>query len=189
MDASGSTDAWVAGNRSVLDVAKAATLVLCEALAALGDRHAIHAFSGEGPRDVRVLRLKGFAEPTEAAPRRIAGLVFDRFTRLGAPLRHLTAALTRESAQRRLLLLLSDDKPNDEDEYEGRYGIEDTRQAIAEARSLGIHVFCLTIDREGSSYLPRMFGPFGYAVLPEVRELPVRIGDLYRRLTGPDCGP
>lgn len=187
VDASGSTDAWVAGDRSVLDVAKAATLVLCEALAALGDRHAIHAFSGEGPHDVRVLRLKGFAEPTEAAPPRIAGLVPDRFTRLGAPLRHLTAALTRESAQRRLLLLLSDGKPNDEDEYEGRYGIEDTRQAVAEARSLGIHVFCLTIDREGTAYLPKMFGPFGYAVLPEVRLLPERLVDVYRRLTA--AGP
>lgn len=187
VDASGSTDAWVAGARSVLDVEKAATLVLCDALAALGDRHAIHAFSGEGARDVRVLRLKGFAESSAAAPQRIAGLVPDRFTRLGAPLRHLTAALAAESAQRRLLLLLSDGKPNDEDEYEGRYGIEDTRQAVAEARALGIHVFCLTIDREGSSYLPRMFGPVGYAVLPDVRELPERLVDLYRRLTG--AGP
>ncbi len=187
VDASGSTDASVAGARSVLDVGKAATLVLCEALAALGDRHAIHAFSGEGALDVRVLRVKGFAESSAAAPQRIAGLVPDRFTRLGAPVRHLTAALAEESAQRRLLLLLSDGKPNDEDEYEGRYGIEDTRQAVAEARALGIHVFCLTIDREGSSYLPRMFGPFGYAVLPDVRELPERLVDLYRRLTG--AGP
>jgi len=183
VDASGSTDAWVAGRRTVLDVAKAATLVLCEALAALGDRHAIHAFSGEGPRDVRVLRVRGFAEPSALAARRIAGLTPDRFTRLGAPLRHLTAALARESAQRRLLLLLSDGKPNDDDEYEGRYGIEDTRQAVVEARSLGIEVFCLTIDREGSAYLPQMFGPFGYAILSDVRRLPERLVDLYRRLT------
>jgi len=183
VDGSGSTDAWVAGRRTVLDVAKAATLVLCEALATLGDRHAIHAFSGEGPRDVRVLRIRGFAEPPTVAARRIAGLIPDRFTRLGAPLRHLTAALAREGAQRRLLLLLSDGKPNDDDEYEGRYGIEDTRQAVVEARSLGIAVFCLTIDREGSTYLPQMFGPFGYAILPDVHRLPERLADLYRRLT------
>ncbi len=183
VDASGSTDAWVTGRRNVLDVAKSATLILCEALQALGDRHAIHAFSGEGPRDVRVLRLRGFAEPSEVAARRIAGLAPDRFTRLGAPLRHLTAGLVRERALRRLLLVLSDGKPNDEDEYEGRYGIEDTRQAVAEARSLGIEVFCLTIDREGSVYLPQMFGPFGYAILSDVRLLPERLVDLYRRLT------
>ena len=185
VDASGSTDAWLGDGRTVIDVAKAATLLLCEALRALGDRHAIHAFSGEGPRDVRVLRVKGFrdADASDVAASRIAGLVPDRFTRLGAPLRHLTAALARESARRRLLLLLSDGKPNDDDEYEGRYGVEDTRQAVVEARLQGIEVFCLTIDRAGSAYLPRMFGPFGYAVLPEVQQLPERLVDLYRRLT------
>lgn len=183
VDASGSTDAWVGGGKSVLEVEKAAILVLCEALRALGDRHAIHAFSGEGPKDVRVLRLQGFDEAPGAATARIAGLAPDRFTRLGAPLRHLTAALARQAARQRLLLLLSDGKPNDDDEYEGRYGVEDTRRAVVEARLLGIEVFCLTVDREGSVYLPRMFGPFGYAVLPEVRQLPERLVDLYRRLT------
>jgi len=44
-------------------------------------------------------------------------------------------------------------------------------------------VFCLTIDREGSTYLPQMFGPFGYAILPDVHRLPERLADLYRRLT------
>jgi nitric oxide reductase NorD protein len=72
---------------------------------------------------------------------------------------------------------------NDEDEYEGRYGIEDTRQAIAEARSQGVSVFCLTIDREGSAYLRHMFGPHGYAVVADVTELPERLPEVYRMLT------
>lgn len=183
VDASGSTESRLAGGRSVLEVAQAATLVLGEALRVLGDRHAIHAFSGAGARGVRVLRIKGFGEEPGVAALRIAGLAPDRFTRLGAPLRHLSAALAGEGVRRRLLLLLSDGKPNDEDEYEGRYGVEDTRQAVVEARALGIDVFCLTIDRDGSSYLPRMFGPWGYAVLSDVRQLPERLVDLYRRLT------
>lgn len=187
VDASGSTDAHVADARSVLEIEQAATLALCEALRRLGDRHAVHAFSGEGRRDVRVMRIKGFDEDPGVAPGRIAGLAPDRFTRLGAPLRHLTAALAREPARRRLLLLLSDGKPNDEDEYEGRYGVEDVRQAVLEARALGLEVFCLTVDREGSRYLPRMFGPSGYAVLADVRQLPERLLDLYRRLTA--AGP
>src|SRR5690606_20099895 len=162
---------------------QSATHALCEARRRLGDRHAVHAFAGEGGRPVRVLRIKGFAEDPAVAPARIAGLAPDRYTRLGAPLRHLAAALAREPARRRLLLLLSDGKPNDEDEYEGRYGVEDVRQAVVEARLLGLDVFCLTVDREGSRYLPRMFGPWGYAVLPDVRQLPERLLDLYRRLT------
>ena len=114
---------------------------------------------------------------------RIAGLASADYTRLGAPIRHVTAALARERSRVRLLFLLSDGRPNDEDEYEGRYGIEDTRQAVAEARLQGLGVFCLTIDREGSSYLPHMFGARGYAVVARVAELPRRLPEIYRVLT------
>jgi nitric oxide reductase NorD protein len=184
LDASGSTDAWVSGGRRVLDVEKEATLVFCEALEALGDRYAIYAFAGRGARDIRVLRVKGWAdgygEPVRA---RIAGLYSATFTRLGTPIRHLTALLARQRTRLRLLFLLSDGKPNDEDDYEGPYGIEDTRRAIAEARLQGITLFCLTIDRHGSSYLPQMFGPHGYTVLWDIAQLPQRLPDIYRRIT------
>jgi nitric oxide reductase NorD protein len=184
IDASGSTDAWVRGGRTVLEVEKQATLVLCEALRSLGDRHGVYAFCGRGPQSVRVARLKSFAEHADGAVRaRIAGLAGTDYTRLGTPIRHLTAKLARERSRVRLLFLVSDGKPNDEDEYEGRYGIEDTRQAVAEARAQGIAVFCLTIDHEGSTYLPHMFGGRGYAVAARVAELPRRLPEIYRTIT------
>jgi nitric oxide reductase NorD protein len=184
IDASGSTDAWVSGGRRVLDVGKEATLVFCEALNALGDRYAIYAFAGRGARDVRAHRVKGFLEGYgELVRRRIAGLHGEAFTRLGAPIRHLTARLARQRARLRLLFLLSDGKPNDEDDYAGAYGIEDTRQAVAEARLQGVRLFCLTIDRQGSLDLSRMFGPHGYTTLWEVAQLPRHLPEIYRRLT------
>jgi nitric oxide reductase NorD protein len=184
IDASGSTDAWVSGERRVLDIEKQAALVFCEALEALGDRYAIYAFASLGARDVRVQRLKAFAEHYgETVRRRIAGLHGETYTRLGVAIRHLTACLARQPARLRLLFLLSDGKPNDEDAYEGIYGIEDTRQAVAEARLQGVHLFCLTIDRQGSMYLPRMFGPHGYTILWEVTQLPQRLPEIYRRIT------
>jgi nitric oxide reductase NorD protein len=184
IDASGSTEAWVSGGQRVLDIEKAATLVFCEALEALGDRYAIYAFAGRGARDIRVLRVKGWPEKYSASVcARIAGLAGGMFTRLGTPIRHLTALLARQRTRLRLLFLLSDGKPNDEDRYDGVYGIEDTHQAVVEARVQGITLFCLTVDRHGSSYLPQMFGPRGYAVLWEVTQLPQRLPDLYRRLT------
>jgi nitric oxide reductase NorD protein len=184
IDASGSTDSWVSGARTVLEVEKQATLVFCEALESLGDRYGIYAFSGRSARDVTVERAKAIEERYGAAVRaRIGGLSGSAYTRLGAPIRHLTALLARERSRERLLFLLSDGKPNDEDEYEGRYGIEDTRQAVAEARLQGLSVFCLTVDREGSAYLPHMFGPHGFAVVSAVAELPLRLPEIYRSLT------
>jgi nitric oxide reductase NorD protein len=169
----------------VLDIAKEATLVLCEALEALGDRYAISAFAGRGARAIQVWWIKGFMEAYgEAVRTRIAGLNGGAFTRLGAPIRHFTACLARQRTRLRLLFLLSDGKPNDEDEYTGAYGIEDTRQAVAEARLQGVHLFCLTIDRQGSIYLPQMFGPQGYSIIWEVTQLPERLPEIYRNITG-----
>jgi nitric oxide reductase NorD protein len=82
----------------------------------------------------------------------------------------------------RLLLILSDGKPNDVDAYEGRYGIEDTRQAVAEARLQGLVPFCLTVDREAPAYLPTLFGRSGYAMLPRQQILPVVLVEVVRRL-------
>jgi nitric oxide reductase NorD protein len=183
VDASGSTDAWVSGTRRVIDVAREAALCLCEALSALGDRHAVYAFSGRGAADVRVWCARTFDEAREVGPR-LSGLEPDAFTRLGAPLRHVTAQLSREPARVRLLLLLSDGKPNDEDAYDGDYGVEDVRQAVAEARAAQVRVFCAAIDRNPGPWLPRMFGPHGYTVIRDLAHLPRQLPDLYRRFAG-----
>ncbi len=183
VDVSGSTDSWIADRRRIIDVEKEALLLACEALDALGDRYNVLAFSGEGPRAVAIRAVKGFGERNGVAVReRIAGLEHDRYTRLGAAVRHGTAALSRERARHRLLLVLSDGKPNDVDEYEGRYGVEDARQAVAEARLQGISPFCLTVDREAPIYLPRIFGAGAYAVLRRAERLPAVLVDVVRQL-------
>lgn len=182
-DASASTDAWVSGTLRIVDVEKEALVVLLEALDVLGDRHAVLAFSGQGPGAVHVLTVKGFDEGSRtSARRRIAALDADGYTRVGAAVRHASALLGRERARYRLLLLLSDGKPNDVDQYAGRYGIEDTRQAVAEARLQGLMPFCLTIDREAPSYLPAIFGPRGFAVLSRPERLPHVLIEVLRSL-------
>ena len=78
--------------------------------------------------------------------------------------------------------MLSDGKPNDVDVYEGRYGVEDTRQAVAEARLQGIHPFCLTVDRQAPAYVPRIFGPVAYSVLRRPERLPRVLVEVLGRL-------
>ncbi len=183
VDVSASTDAWVGGSLRIVDVEKEALVMLLEALDMLGDRHAVLAFSGQGPRAVHVRTVKDFNEASgTAARRRIAALEPDGYTRVGAAVRHASALLGRERARHRLLLLLSDGKPNDVDEYAGRYGIEDTRQAVAEARLQGLTPFCLTVDREAPAYLPAIFGPRGFAVLSRPELLPTVLVEVLRSL-------
>jgi nitric oxide reductase NorD protein len=85
--------------------------------------------------------------------------------------------------RQRLLLILTDGKPNDIDVYEGRWGIEDTRHAVLEARAAGLLPFCLSIDEEAHDYLPHLFGRQGWAHVQRPAELPTRLAAAYARLT------
>lgn len=183
IDISGSTDAWVEGDLRIIDVAKEALFICCHALDALGDPYAIQAFSGEGPHGVDLWPIKTFSALDQmVVHRRIAALEPEHNTRAGAAMRHATAELAQRAEQHRLLLLLSDGKPNDIDLYEGRYGVEDMRQAVIEAAAAGVHCFCLTIDRQAPSYLDRIFGPGHHRILRHTGQLPLALVDLLRQL-------
>lgn len=185
VDVSGSTDSWVAGNRRVIDVEREALLLVCIALEGLGQPYAVQAFSGETAHGVVLRAVKRFDEPySPAVALRIAGLEPENYTRAGAAVRHASTLLMGQGARHRLLLMLSDGKPNDIDQYEGRYGVEDLRQAVTEAKLQGISPFCLTIDRQAANYLPRVFGAHQYALLPKPQLLPIVLLDWLRRLIG-----
>ncbi|HST59916.1 MAG TPA: VWA domain-containing protein, partial [Longimicrobium sp.] len=182
VDISGSTSEHVEGMR-IIDIEKVAVLLTGEALDALGDLYAVLAFSGVGPGDVRVRTLKDFGERNGGRVRaRIAALEPEGFTRMGAAVRHATALLARQPAGHRLLLILSDGKPNDQDHYQDRYAVEDSRQAILEARAVGVHPFCLTVDRKASGYLTRIFGEPGHMILRRADQLPLALVKVVRQL-------
>lgn len=182
MDVSLSTEAWNGAHR-VLDVEKAALLALTHGLTACGDEHALYAFTSRKRTAVTVSTLKGFEEAlTPAVVRRVAALKPGQYTRMGAAVRHVAKALEARPRRHRLLLLLTDGKPNDVDYYEGRYGIEDTRAAIREARKAGLRVFGVTVDAEARDYFPYLFGRAGYAIVPDAERLPAALPAIYRAL-------
>lgn len=183
-DLSLSTDTWVSSEARVIDVIRDALLLFGETLRSTGDRFAICGFSSVRRSQVRFHRLKEFAEPFNDAVRgRVQAIRPGYYTRMGAAIRRASQLLAEEAASRRILLILSDGKPNDLDLYDSRYGIEDTRAAVHEARRLGLIPFCLTIDREGGGYLPHLFGPTGYAIVRSPEELPQRLPMFYAQLT------
>ena len=178
VDMSGSTKGWIN------DAERESLVLLCEALETLGDRYAIYGFSGMTRKRCEVYRVKRFDEPYDETVRgRISGIRPKDYTRMGVTIRHLCHLLEQVEARTKLLITLSDGKPDDYDTYRGAYGIEDTRQALVEARRAGIHSFCITIDTEAKDYLPHMYGAVNYTVIDEVRKLPLKVSDIYRRLT------
>lgn len=183
IDISGSTDSWVGAHKRIIDVEREALLLVCSALEKLGEPYAVQAFSGEGPDAVTVRQVKRFDETfTNDVALRISSLEPQHYTRAGAAIRHATIGLMQQAAAHRLLLLLSDGKPNDKDAYEGRYGVEDMRQAVTEASLQGIYPFCLTIDRQAANYLPRIFGAHQYRLLMRPEMLSTVLLDWMKRL-------
>ncbi len=182
-DLSLSTDAAADGSQRIIEVIRDGLLLFAETLAASHERFALYGFSSRGRHDVRWHPLKRFAQPYDAFARaRVAAIEPGCYTRLGAALRMATRELGSEASRERVLLLLSDGKPNDNDAYEARHGIEDTRQAFLEARRAGLRPFCITVDREAGDYLPYLFGRHHYALVRNAAELPLRLSLLYAQL-------
>ncbi|PLX37086.1 MAG: nitric oxide reductase D protein [Hyphomicrobiales bacterium] len=182
VDTSRSTESVVEG-RPVIDIAREALIALCHGLDAVGDDHAVYAFSSLRRDRVYLSRCKRFDEKTgPGVEARIAALKPGFYTRLGTAIRHASSELSKRPSQHRLLLVLTDGKPNDLDHYEGRYGIEDTRRAVLEARRLGHSVFAITIDKRARDYVPHVFGRNGYAIVSHPAKLTEALPLLYRQL-------
>jgi nitric oxide reductase NorD protein len=183
-DLSLSTDTWINNDQRVIDVVQDSLQLLCEALSATGDRFSVYGFSSRKRDHVRFHMIKNFNERYSDQVRgRIQYTKPGYYTRMGAAIRQSIKILANEKSQQRVLLLVTDGKPNDLDLYEGRYGVEDTRMAILEAKQAGLQPFCVTIDDEADDYLPHLFGKNGFVVIKDPSQLPKELPRLYVNLT------
>ncbi len=183
-DLSLSTDAWVSNEQRIIDVVRDSLFLFSEALQSTGDRFAMYGFSSRRRNHIRFHILKKFNEACNDVVRgRIQAIKPGYYTRMGAAIRHATGLLEKEPSGQKLLLLLTDGKPNDLDRYEGRYGIEDTHRAVQEAHEHGVRPFCVTIDEKAGEYLPYLFGSSSYVLVRNAGELPAKLPLLYARLT------
>jgi nitric oxide reductase activation protein len=185
-DGAGAADGPV--QRRIIDVEREAIVLMSDALETIGDRYGIYGFSGHGRDNVEFYVIKDIGEDfTQEIARRFGGIAPLHATRMGPAIRHATMKLGQEQSRAKFLFLISDGRPQDrgysQESSEKAYAVQDTRMALLEARGEGIHPFCLTVDKEGNDYLRAMMGDFSYEVLADVRLLPRRLPQLYRRLT------
>ena len=174
--------------RRTIEIEKQAAIVLIQALEKIGDSYALYAFSGSGRAGVELAVVKDFQERlSQRIARRIARIEPSHATRMGAAIRHTIRKLERVEAGCRLLFLLSDGRPYDRDygrdADDQEYAVQDTRQALLEAKRRGVRPFCLTIDRSGEDYLRKMCDEIPYEVVTKVEELPLRLVTAYPKLT------
>ncbi len=183
-DVSLSTEMGITQDVRVIDIIKDSLMVFSEALQKLKDDFALYSFSSLQNKKVYFNIIKNFEEGYSDLIRgRINSMKPQYYTRLGAGIRESAKILKKQKNANKLLLIISDGKPNDEDRYDGRYGIEDTKKAILEVKKDGITPFCITIDTDAKEYLNYLFGKDGYAIVRDGQKLPKVLPEVYINLT------
>ena len=184
VDLSGSTGQQIGPDGSrIIDVEKEGLVLLCEALEAIGDQYAVYGYSGQSRHEVQIVVLKDFDERYGPQVWRRIGAVRPLVqNRDGAAIRHALRRLSERAARVKLMMVLSDGRPLD-DAYQDEYALEDTKAALREAKALGVHPFCITVDQEARGYLERMYGDVCYLIIDRIESLPERLPRIYKALT------
>jgi nitric oxide reductase activation protein len=153
---------------------------LSRAMTNARERHGIFVFTGNTRHHVEVRCLKDFQDRRFVAPSAV-GLMTRGYTRLGAPVRHLTSRLRAQPSERRLLIVIGDGQISDEG-YEGRYAWADVAHAVEEANQAGVPVFYVGVGPTRVDPLPEVFGPRRSKRIRRVDELPRVLAHVHREL-------
>jgi nitric oxide reductase NorD protein len=175
----GSSSLGVHGGR-IFRLELACADALSQAMAQARERHGIFVFTGNTRHRVHVQCLKDFADPRFVPPGNL-GLATGGYTRLGAPLRHLTNRLLAQPCERRLLIVIGDGLISDEG-YEGRYAWADAAHAVEEANEAGVSVYYVGVGPTRVDPLPEVFGPRRSQRIRRVEELPRVLAHVHREL-------
>lgn len=169
--------------KSILAVEKEALVLFCEALERVGDAYALAGFSGSGRLATEFFYLKDFDESlNDEIKGRIGGIRPEKNTRMGPAIRHAAKELKEYPARVKLMIILSDGLPNDQD-YSNEYAIADSRSAIRESRSAFVYVHAITVNAVSSAHFDNLYGDVHHTVIADVKQLPDKLPRIYRALT------
>ncbi len=181
LDISLSSDGYAAGNR-VIDVEKEVSILFGEILDEFNIDFSIDCFYSKTRNHSTYLTIKGFDEDWSRAKFKVGAVEPSGYTRIGAALRHSGAMLDKRDTKNKWVILISDGKPNDYDKYEGKYGINDVKQALRELNERQINSYALAIEAQAKYYLPQMFGQNHYQILTTPVELLQSLVKLYEKI-------
>ena len=181
LDVSLSSDGYAAGNK-VIDVEKQVSILFGEILEEFNIDFSIDCFYSKTRNHSSYITIKDFDEDWNKAKLKVGAIEPSGYTRIGAALRHSGAMLDKRDTKNKWVILISDGKPNDYDKYEGKYGVNDVKQALRELNERQINSYALAIEAQAKYYLPQMFGQNHYQILTTPVELLQSLVQLYEKI-------
>ncbi len=181
LDISLSSDSFAAGNR-VIDVEKEVSILFGELLNEFNIDFSINCFYSKTRNHSTYMTIKGFDEDWNKTKFKVGAVEPSGYTRIGAALRHSGALLDKRETKNKWVILISDGKPNDYDKYEGKYGVNDVKQALRELNERQRNSYALAIEASAKYYLPQMFGQNHYQILTTPVELLKSLVQLFEKI-------
>ena len=181
LDISLSSDSYAGGNR-VIDVEKQVSILFGEILNEFNIDFSIDCFYSKTRNHSSYITIKDFDDDWNKAKLKVGAVEPSGYTRIGAALRHSGAMLDKRDTKNKWVILISDGKPNDYDRYEGKYGVNDVKQALRELNQKQINSYALAIEAQAKYYLPHMFGENHYQILTNPIELLQSLVKLYEKI-------
>ncbi|MBU1426070.1 MAG: VWA domain-containing protein [Gammaproteobacteria bacterium] len=184
LDLSESLNEKAAGSdQTILELSQEAVSLLGWAVDKLGDPFAIAGFHSNTRHEVRYFHIKGYSERwNDEVKGRLAAMEASYSTRMGAAMRHAAHYLEKQTADKKLMLILTDGQPSDIDTKDGELLIADARQAVKELDRQGIYSYCINLDPKADEYVQDIFGK-QYTIVDNVAQLPVKLPELFISLT------
>lgn len=181
LDNSLSSDGYASDNR-VIDVEKQVSILFGEILNEFQIDFSINSFYSKTRSHSSYITIKGFDDSWDTSKLKIGAIEPSGYTRIGPALRHSGALLKQRNTKNKWVILISDGKPNDYDRYEGKYGVNDVKQALRELNEAQINSYALAIEAQAKYYLPLMFGQNHYQILTTPVELLQSLVKLYKKI-------
>ena len=171
-------------DQSILELSQEAVSLLAWTIEQLGDKYAIAGFHSDTRHNVRYYHIKGYSEHfDDSVKSRLAAMDAGFSTRMGGAIRHAAHYLEAQKADKKLMLILTDGEPADIDVDDEKYLISDTKKAIDEISSKGMHSYCISLDRKADDYIQDIFGAGGYTIIDHVEKLPEKLPLLFAAIT------
>jgi hypothetical protein len=170
-------------DQTILQLSQEAVSLLAWTIEQLGDKYAIAGFHSDTRHNVRYYHLKGYSEQFDDSVKgRLAAMDAGFSTRMGGAIRHASHYLEAQKSDKKLMLILTDGEPSDIDVDDEQYLISDTKKAIDELSSKGMHSYCISLDKKADDYIQDIFGS-QYTVIDHVDRLPEQLPKLFMSLT------
>ncbi|TGL56866.1 nitric oxide reductase activation protein NorD [Leptospira jelokensis] len=180
VDLSLSTDSWIHDKR-ILDVERESLLLFSECLDDLRIPFGIAGFYSRTRNHNQFIHVKQMNESWKVVRDRLGTLSPIGYTRVGPSLRHSNSFFKDLSYKQKWIILITDARPNDYDQYEGKYGIEDVNKAVGECLLNGVQVYTLAIGTEEKPTIPAMMRNASYQMLFQPERLLDSLQEFFRR--------